>query len=399
MPEPYQPADRSVDLMIARSVDPSLGANAVGIADMARSLAATLQAAPARESRQAAALRQHLTKAARELADLADRAHTGEDFDAASARLLVEQIRHIATDLATAPPAVPIGIGVVLQAFAAQLMPETLLILRPTGHFHYPFREELFLFHSLAEKLRLTTVATDPAVPREMLVLRYPQGEQDNVLLSCNLLRAFCPHRADQGVSRSDAFATWLLGPAYFFALATEVERSDLPHSTETLGQLRDVARLLREDGWFDHPQIGPLLQQWSERFGFRNGTVAPPLSTPLPPAAEQKKETIRGLMGTPQYLPADFDRDVPFLWARLRQLLPPNDLELESVESAQPADAVSILNAGWSFALLHMDDLYQILGSHSAEDRYEASQVLNRLLTKGVELSYIARLWRKARD
>jgi hypothetical protein len=406
MSQPTQPENRFIApstgtaLLAAVDPDPVPAAGVAGISDMARSLAATLEAAPARESRRGAALRQYLTSAARELAALADRPNADDSFDAASARLLVEQIRHIATDLATAPPAAPIGIGVALQAFAAQLLPDAMLVLRPTGRFDYPFREELYLFRSLAERLRLTTLAAGPDVPREALVLRYPQGEQDNVLLSCNLLRAFQPHNADQPLQRSDVFAAWLLGPAYFFACATELERTGPPHSADALAQLRHVSALLQAAGWFEHPQIGPLLRQWTERFGLRlESNMEANTEVGSTPALAQEQAALWTQAGAPQYLPADFDRDAPRLWDRLRQLLPPNDLELESVESAQPADAVSILNAGWSFALLHMDDLYRILGSHTAEDRYEASQVLNRLLTKGIELSHIARLWRQARD
>lgn len=99
-----------------------------------------------------------------------------------------------------------------------------------------------------------------------------------------------------------------------------------------------------------------------------------------------------------PAYTPAQFDAEVPILWERLKQLLPPNELGMDEVESENPASLVSILNAGWSFYLLHMDDLYKILGSKTAQDKYDAKMVLNRLLTKGVELSQITQNWRTAR-
>jgi hypothetical protein len=382
---------------IEQQADPFAAASAVGISDMARSLAATLQAAPARESRRAAALRQHLLETTRALAELSDQPHPPVEFDPTSARLLVEKIRQITADLATASVAVPPGIGIVLQAFAERLLPDTLLILRPYGRFNYRFREHLTQFHALAQQTPLTTLTFGRDVPNEALVLRYPQGEQDNVLLSCNLLRAFRPRGVEQEKRRgSDTFAVWLLGPAYYFACAAELERvgSYNGDATDDISRLQRIASLLEAAGWFDHPHIGPLLRQSRERFAASANAPDAISSLSATEALLQEAET-----GTPQYLPADFDRDVPPLWERLRQLLPPNDLELESVESMQPAEAVSILNAGWSFALLHMDDMYRILGSRTAEDRYEARQVLNRLLTKGIELSHIARLWRQARE
>ena len=70
----------------------------------------------------------------------------------------------------------------------------------------------------------------------------------------------------------------------------------------------------------------------------------------------------------------------------------------MNAIESEEPADVMSIMNAGWSFKLLHMTELHQILGVKTAEDRFEANQVLNRLLTKGVELSRISTQWRNVR-
>ncbi len=232
--------------------------------------------------------------------------------------------------------------------------------------------------------------------------MSYPQGEQDNVLLSCTLVRYLIPQLPETVIFASGSyFAIWALGPAHFFALALEKEATRPPvpdgHESPTDMILFSVSKNLKAAGWFDHPQIGPILAAWCERLGLNRGkTIAEPNAQSWARASDRWHLLCPGLRG---YTPEDFDRDVPRLWERLRQLLPPNDLDINAVESAQPADEVSILNAGWSFYLLHMDDLYHILGSKTAEDRYEAKQVLNRLLTKGIELAQIARRWKEARE
>ncbi|SRR5579884_1289813 len=369
--------------------------NYQALSDSARNLARTLQAAPAQESHRAAALRQYLQTIAAALAEQCDGMENGADRERyETCWSLVFQIRTITAALSAAPPVAPHGIGVVVQAFAERLLPDALVTLNPSRMGDYSAAEYLQRLHTLLEELQLDRLEKPAETPERFLVLRYPQGEQDNALMACMFMRAFGPERKE-----GDAFATWALGPAYFFALASDIEMSLWRNAAYTHLRLCHVSDLLKSAGWFDHPQIGPLLAACRERFGFHANYVREHLRDPeKAPAAslESWPDRVPGLRG---YTPEDFDRDVPRLWERLRQLVPPNDLDINAVESEQPADEVSILNAGWSFYLLHMDDLYRILGSKTAEDRYEAKQVLNRLLTKGIELSQIARRWKEARE
>jgi hypothetical protein len=375
--------------------------NYQGISEMARSLARTLQAAPAQESRRAAALRQYLIGIANKLAEASD--HCGNQTEAlsshhhASCRFLVEQIRKMTAELTSAPPVVPPGIGVVVAAFTEMLLPDALLVLRPTARGDYAATDYMKRLRELSEEAQLS-YGQEPAEPlRYCLSLRYPEGEQDNVLLSCVLIHAVGRILRVEGQRfNADEFATGLLGPAYFFATAAEFEYFRMFDSYKAIN-LYWIVHALEQVGWFEHPQIGPLLHTWRER-------VNPDrlLTAETRTKFEAAKSDVPWQERFPNwrlYTPADFDQDVPRLWERLRQLVPPNDLDISAVESAQPADAVSILNAGWSFYLLHIDDLYHILGSKTAEDRYEAKQVLNRLLTKGIELSQIARRWKEARE
>jgi hypothetical protein len=374
--------------------------NYESISEMARSLGRTLQAAPAQESRRAAALRQYLITVTQTLAEAADRWVCETDSLPSkhhlSCRLLVEQVRRMAAELTAAPPIVPPGIGVVVEAFSQMLLPDTLLVLRPSRRNEHSATEHL---ERLTTRLEETGLACEQEgeVPRYFLTLYYPQGEQDNVLLACIFLRAFGRILLVNGQRlNADEFASGILGPAYLFARAADFASA---RAFDTYGALHLywAIHTLQQVGWFDHPHIGPLLRKCLEE-----NDPDRYLTEETHAKFEAAKSALPWQERFPMghlYTPADFDRDVPRLWERLRQLIPPNDLDIEAVESAQPANEVSILNAGWSFYLLHIDDMYRILGSQSAEDRYEARQVLNRLLTKGIELAQIARRWQAAKE
>ncbi len=353
--------------------------------ETARSLARTLQAAPAQESRRAAALRKYLVHVALALADACDRWQTGTDVNVFAAERWVASIGYLSTELTHSLPITPPGVAVVLQALAARWSPNTLLLIGPKNAVTGSSYIGAGYLESFQDNVQEIGWAIPPIsdLPRRLLVLRYPYGEQDNVLQSCLMIGIFGDHTDPEFSRGMHLFGAFTLGPAYFFALAASLERSFLSQDKKA-SQLRYTARILEVAGWFDNAIIGPLLKTRIEQVG---------LALPL------GEETILDMGEVVGYTPADFDRDAPRLWERLKQLLPPNELEMEAVESAQPADAVSILNAGWSFHLLHMDSLYAILGSRTPEDKYEALQVLNRLLTKGVELSEITRRWNAARQ
>ena len=246
------------------------------------------------------------------------------------------------------------------------------------------------LFRSLQSDLAEIGLAIPavPNLPKQVFVFHYPPGEQDNVLAcSCllrNLYQALLPSAP---FAVATGLATRALGPAYVFSLFAMTEW--VAGGDSTYYQLPvKCSAVLREGGWFDHPALGSLLESLCSRYEVNSEAVDP---TQLADWGEFTGQV------TP-YLPADFERDVPLLWERLSQLLPPNDMEINAVESEQPADLISILNAGWSFYLLHREELHKTLGSRTPQDLFDAKMVLNRLLTKGVELSQIARNWSDAR-
>ena len=369
------------------------------IGEQARSLSRALQYAPASESRSASALRHYLMELSAGLAQFCDRQveniEKGISYseEQHACQNLLGDMRQVASEICCVSNIIPLGIQGLLESFSDRFLPKTLLALRPNGLHGYSVRNPLKNLPSLLKHLELESIAPPKNTPENMLILRYPQGEQNNVLQACCFLRYFQE-------KRGSIFAASMMGPAYFFAFASEVRTSYAFNAGADLPYLCFVYELLQSQGWLDHPEIGPLLSQWSDFFGFTENylqnyslkVLDKALLTEIEEAKEQLKDTQVG------FTPEIFDRDVPLLWERLRNLMPPNDLQMNAIESVEPADVMSILNAGWSFKLLHMEELHRVLGVKTAEDRFEANQVLNRLLTKGIELSRIASQWKEAK-
>ena len=370
------------------------------IGEQARNLSRTLQFAPAQESHSAAALRRYLMGVSASLAHFceaqSDSLETDMNYseEQQTCRTLLSDMRQVATELCAIPNIVPPGIQGLLEAYAEKFLPGTLLALRPNGNFGYSVKQPLKNLETQLSHLKLSAPPTNSSMPKHFLIMKYPQGEQDNVLQACNLLRYFHDKRRLIVVAST-------LGPAYFFAFANEVRTSYPFNTAYDLPYLCFVFELLQNQGWLDHPHIGPLLNQWQDHFGFNVNYLQnfsmKVLDKSLLEEMEEAKEQAKGLHNG--FTPEIFDRDVPVLWERLRNLMPPNDLHMNAVESSHPADVMSIMNAGWSFQLLHMGELHRILACRTHEDRYEAKQVLNRLLTKGIELSRIATHWQSANE
>jgi hypothetical protein len=356
------------------------------LADQARSLSSTVLLAPAQESRRITALRHWLSQIAEALAEKCSQSPDTSQRKKYS--ILLFHVRGLASHINGANHIVPPGIEVVLKAFQEQLYPNsiTLLNLHALG---IGGRDGLCDITHLLSQCDIH-IPQIQGTPEKVFIANCRLGEQDNILASPLNIMAFYLYIALDGIDTrshndttgrwlplSDAIAVRALGPAFLFSQYDQLEK---PLKVEGL-----PLQVLEAEGWLDHPTMRPLLDLVPHSESEGQGT----LDTP-----EWKAICER----IPAYTPAQFDAEVPILWERLKQLLPPNELEIDGVESDKPASLVSILNAGWSFYLLHMEDLYKILGSKTAQDRYDAKMVLNRLLTKGVELSQITQTWRTAR-
>lgn len=368
------------------------------LSEQTRSLARTLQSAHAGESQRTASLRLHLMSVSKSIAESCESLNIVSDSGLLPIyNRLIEQIRNMAVELSIAPPTMPPGIAILAEALAARFQPDTLILLRPGSSLEYSAKEHLRVFHRLFKGVSLNKQTAANSIPDRLLILNYPKGEEDNILDACNFLPNF--QQAEDSLhsgnltsysqSDADAAGLWTMGPAYLFATCLT---SDGGAERQTSNRLLANLELLQDAAWFDQPHIGETLVNMKQQC---SAGALPGLdsATSYQTAWQQAKSSLTG------YSPDDFSRDVPILWERLRQLIPPNDLDMNGIESAKPADLMSILNAGWSFYLLNMNDLYRLLDCRSPEDRYEAKLVLNRLLVKGIELSRIAQRWQIARN
>ncbi len=361
---------------------------AAHLADEARSLSSTLLLAPAQEPRRLTALRQWLSKIADALAEKC--AESSDEKQLKSYHSLLFHVRELGKNINANNHLVPSGLEIVLKAFQEQLRPDAVTII-PLGLDNKSGGEDVWGINWALNRCGIPIPYVKDS-PAKAFVLNCRLGEQDNVLASplqiAHLYRDIAFEILGEEYSIASGYkyfqeaAARALGPAYIFAHCLHgVNWEDEPII------LSQGTWLALADGWMEHPVIGNILKTAYNRCSYERGSVA--MHTPEWKALCEK---------IPAYTPEQFDAEVPILWERLKQLLPPNELGMDEVESENPASLVSILNAGWSFYLLHMEDLYKILGSKTAQDRYDAKMVLNRLLTKGVELSQITQNWRTAR-
>lgn len=319
------------------------------------------------------------------------RCDSSETTDATSLLELHNALRRI-TSAITEPATEPAGVRLMLSAMAEKLMPETDFVLDSRSAPSFAFNE---MMHPLQQYAKEALDTEDIASSEYFFKIFCPKGEQDNVLAGYYLVRAFLPESDSKGQPAwsflSEAQAAWVLGPAYLFALTL---------SPRSLVHLCFVTEELDAVGWSQHPIVGGLLLALREQFHLSDTYLEQKLQEDANSRAliEQARAQRTHLQATlPGYTPEDFDREVPLLWERLRQLLPPNEIETGTLETAQLPEVVSIMNAGWTFYLLHIHELYRTLSATTEDDRYEARQALNRLLIKGIELSEIARRWRNA--
>lgn len=348
-----------------------------GVADSARNLVRTIERGQgAQEGARHAALRRHLAGAALRIAEAWRTESPSPDRDRSLAyHSAVWKLRGLAVDLAAAASEAPHGVHAALRAFTEHFLPSALLLLRPAGILNIVLRDHLRPFQERLSALGLLQEETDKDFPGQVLAVRYPQGEQDNVLMACTALPYFHMPR------QSHVFATAQGGPAYFFAVAAEIQNNRGFSEKIELARLCFVGELLEISGWVEHPEIGPLIETWRRHFGFGPRY----LDEHIPNAStlrsmREMQEAYRSRSDA--YAPDDFDRDVPAVWARLSNGMPfdgPDD-------AVRIPRVITVMNAGWSFVQRHMDGFYARSGCSTPVERYDARQRLNALLARSIE-------------
>jgi len=344
------------------------------LADSARNLVQTLQVAPPEEPAGPRALRRRVAAIARELADR----WAAEPGPIDARRSLnyhrtLWKLRDFAVELGPARSGEPGGLQIILEAFRDRFLSDTVLILRRSGLAAIVAREHMGALTERLQELDMTYLLEEAAAPSHVLAIRYPAGEQDHSLMACSVLASFRPPRTDLSFAVSNG------GPAVFFAYAADIQNNKGLSDAFDPPRLCFVGELLEIAGWLEHPVVGPLVQKWRNHFGigpdYLNQKI---LNAAMLSRMREAQDEFRA--AEIAYTPAEFDRVVPGMWERIRNGMPPSNAIANS-----GTDVISIVNAGWTFAQLHLSKLYRTLGCSTAEDRYLARVTLNALIARAV--------------
>ena len=350
-----------------------------GIADSALNLAQLWQAGFEGESERAAALRRMLVGFARGLAEQWQRESAPVDSSRALLyHRLLWTLRDFPAELDGNSEANPSGLRITMNALRDAFLPDALLALRPAGLATIVARDHLYVLRQRLAGLDMAAGETEPGAPNRFLTVRYPRGEQDNVLMACTAMPYFHQPRLNH------VFAASAAGPAYFFAAAAEMQNNKGFSEAFDPPKLCFIGELLEISGWLRHPQVGPLIDRWRAHFGFAPDYLDTHIKSEAALRAMRAlQEEYRGRR--PLYSPEEYDRDVPELCARLRAGLRPVAARIESTETGATPHVINVLNAGWVFAQLHLDELYAERGCRTADEKVEVRRQLNQLLTQGI--------------
>jgi hypothetical protein len=346
-----------------------------GLADSARNLVRTLQSGPTEEPARQRSLRLQIAAIAQELPER----WAAEPKPIDSGRSLnyhkaLWKLRDFAVELVPARTHEPSGLQVVLEAFRDRFLPDAVLILRPSGLAAITAREHMDPLRERLLELGIPSASEGDKPSQQVLAIRYPAGEQDHSLMACSVLASFHPPRADLSFAVSNG------GPAVFFAAAADIQNNKGLSDAFDPPRLCYIGELLEIAGWMDHPIVGPLIARWRDHFGFGPDYLDRKIvnAATLIRMREVQEEFRATVLA---YTPADFDRTVPGMWERFRSGLPYTESEGENAGT----DVISIVNAGWTFAQLHLSDLYRALDCVTAEDRYRVRTGLNELVARAV--------------
>jgi len=350
-----------------------------GFPDSARNLAGLLTGIRAGESNRAAALRIQTRELALSLADrwLAEPQPVSYkrrfDYNAA-----LWKLRELAVDLSELTEPAQSALRTVLDSLLACLHIDADFALRPSGLSTFWARDQV---RGLRDRLsEVNTGDSSPAedMPERYLIVKYPLGEQDNALMTCVAV----PYLLGPGMQSVAAVS--ILGPAYFFALAAEIQNYKV--FSDTLGppNLCFVGELLEISGWLDHSLVGPLIKKWRDQFELGPDYLKTHVLHERHLAQmREAKEQYRNAQ--PLFGISDFDRTVLHRMESLRKGQSPVDGTNDSEPANSHSAIAGILNAGWITSQLYLPEIYERSSCSSWIDRYNVRCDLNRALADAI--------------
>lgn len=209
----------------------------------------------------------------------------------------------------------------------------------------------------------------------------------------------------------SDLLAVRNFGPAYFFALGLWSLPIGVMHvhsDTHPCSRLRLelMGRELRSMG-LTHYSAGALgtarvhFDQWTTLLrdqrpteGERIHQVAERYVRRAFPRIRQEVQRASTAAGP---LAADSKNDIEYAVQLLRRGVPPAEILRGPNRLLKPCGLAVIFNAYFIFQSAYLQDLYELLGARTDEERQEALLKLDKLVLKAVEGSEIKTLWHEA--
>lgn len=204
----------------------------------------------------------------------------------------------------------------------------------------------------------------------------------------------------------ADCIAFHLFGPVYMIALGNflatltdmDLEPKGYPSSRMRMHFLIDDYKKAK------YPQLigtvadkkGQLLQKAASEFGklveawwefIRKGKIAPTdnISKLVAEVIDDSKPVLRkevsNIVGKYEYRPERFQKEVFMLIQILDSFVPPTEIGFE-----QPADPISILNAGALYELTLLENMHNALENKTPEEQLETIHKLHKLVMKAIE-------------
>ena len=105
-------------------------------------------------------------------------------------------------------------------------------------------------------------------------------------------------------------------------------------------------------------------------------------------------QKEVHAIIGPNEYTAEKFYREAFMLVDTINSFVPPAEIGLE-----QPADPISILNAGILYELILVENMYEMLKNKSMEERLLTRHKLHKLIMKAMELSQIQTIMRETKE
>jgi hypothetical protein len=217
----------------------------------------------------------------------------------------------------------------------------------------------------------------------------------------------------------ADSIAFHLFGPAYLIALSNflvtladvDVEPKGYPSSRMRISFLIDEFEkakyaevLKRQEGAHERirqkaaGRFGGIIENWREIVKKEATPSGDKISVLVHDAIHSVKDDLQkqvhDVVGRLGYTAERFELEVFKLIETIDSLVPPAEMDLE-----QPADPISILNAGMLYELALIEDMHELLNDQKMEERLLTRHKLHKLIMKAIESSQIQTIMKEMKE